>query len=132
VIYPSHHHHTSASEINMPTASNYHGSIQLLAPTGGVTAGNFYRINGRLVFAMTSASAGEYFSGRLDGRVNDAPTHGATGKAAAAGAKAYFDAGNNRFTPSSTGMKDHDAVFAAPKAATATAADIILRGGYAA
>lgn len=116
----------------MPTPSNDNGQIRLLAPTGGVTAGTFYRINGRLVLAMTSASAGEYFTARLTGRIDGAPAHGATGKSAAAGAKAYYDAGNNRFTPSSTGMKDHDAIFAEPKSATATTCDVILRGGYAA
>lgn len=116
----------------MPRSDNFEDCISALAPTGGVVAGTMYRIGATLGLAMTTADAGAYFTFKIRGRVNAAVKLGASGQAMAAGAIAYWDATNKRFTVTASGNKDHGVTVAEPAAATAAVVDVILSGKPAA
>lgn len=61
----------------MPSKGNFEGTLQLLAPAGGVTAGTFVfvstSLNRQLVLPLTSATSGNYYTALVEGYVKDAP-----------------------------------------------------------
>lgn len=77
------------------------GHVQtFVAPSGGVVSGGFY-VHGTLVVkAMTTRAVGENYEGEISG-VHQVTKVGS--EAWTHGALVYWDAGNTRFTTSSSG-----------------------------
>jgi hypothetical protein len=61
----------------MPSKGNFAGTLQLLAPAGGVTAGTMIFVatarNRYAVLPMTTATSGNTYTGLVEGYVKDAP-----------------------------------------------------------
>jgi hypothetical protein len=61
----------------MPSKSNYEGTLRLLAPAGGVTAGTMVFVatarNRYAILPMTTATSGNFYTGMIEGYVKDAP-----------------------------------------------------------
>ena len=61
----------------MPSKGNFEGTLRLLAPAGGVTAGTMIFVatarNRYAVLPMTSATSGNTYVGMVEGYVKDAP-----------------------------------------------------------
>lgn len=99
--------------------------VTLTAPTGGVVAGTCYLIGALLVFAKTTADAGEEFEGATDGVYENAPK--ATSQSWTEGAKVYWDNTNKVFTTTATSNTLVGAILKA-QAASDTTGTVKLNG----
>lgn len=79
------------------------GTLDLVAPSGGVTSGVGILIGAIFAVASADAAEGETFAGAVRGVFELAAATHASTQAMAAGDPAYWDAGNDRITATAAG-----------------------------
>lgn len=98
-------------------------ALDFVAPSGGVIAGNFYKINDAIVFAGATAAEGEIFAGYIEGTYSDCDA--ATSQSWGQGAKVYWDDSAKKFTTTaSTNAKA--GIAAAAKGSSAALGEVRL------
>ncbi|MEM9378420.1 MAG: DUF2190 family protein [Planctomycetota bacterium] len=110
---------------------NYKGSadrLTLVAPAGGVVSGGLYVIGGMAVIAEGTAAAGELFSAVARGEFSYAKATGAV----TAGARAFYDSGNDNVTATSASGRFPVGYFPLAAASDDTTVDVVLTGEYTA
>lgn len=105
---------------------NFSGDLSLTAPTGGVTRGLIYLIQGVYVVARETASAAAAFAAAVRGPVTVSKV-AATGKSFAVGQKVYYVSATKNLTPSATGNVLVGFALSAA-AATDTSVDVFMTG----
>lgn len=101
-------------------------TVDLTAPSGGVVAGNGYKIGSFIGFAGTSAAQGLPFALHVEG-IYDATAEGAgSGQDLAEGDTVYWDNTNKRMTKTASGNTKAGLCCAA-KATTATVVRVKLQ-----
>lgn len=82
----------------MKTFRQHGDTVDLVAPSGGVTSGVPVLIGTAFAIPVADAAQGEIFAGQLV-NVHELPKKTGAGSAFTVGALAYWDAGNGRLTP---------------------------------
>lgn len=107
--------------------SNDEGVIVLTAPTGGLSYGSVVKIGGLVVMALGTIAAAATGPCMFRGMIRSATKVGS--QAWTAGDIVYWDAGNSRFTKTSTGnTKAGVAAADAGSGAGVTTGDVFLTG----